>query len=154
MGRAADMALGAARSAADALKAERQARASARQMSLETVLETAGTMDAGGGPLGCTPGQWRAGRSSDGREGVYGGDGSLVCGIYGGILNDPDRIAADAGLIAAAPAMYAALQSVHEIARRAALQGEPGAKDAFLLLAEAMVTARKRLGKLPWIAAS
>lgn len=49
VGRAADMALGAARSAADALKAERQAHAAVvRRMPLETVLEAAGwEQDAG-----------------------------------------------------------------------------------------------------------
>lgn len=114
---------------------------------MPTVLEAAGTMDAGDGPPGCTPGNWRAGHSSDGREGVYGGDGSLVCGVYGGILNDPNRIAADAGLIAAAPAMFAALHSVHEIARKAALRGELGAEDGFRTLTQAMDKARKRLGK-------
>lgn len=85
-------------------------------------------------------------------EGVYGGDGGLVCEVYGGILNNPDRIAADAGLIAAAPAMYAALHSVYEIARKAALAGEPGAKEAFLVLTEATDKAGKRLREHPWTA--
>lgn len=110
------------------------------------------TMDASDGPPGCTPGEWRARHGSDGREGVYGGDGNLVCGVYGGILNDPVRISADAGLIAAAPAMYAALHSVYEIVRKAALAGEPGAKDAFSILTKAMDKARKPLRMHPWTA--